>query len=399
MTARVLWVTDEVPDVDGTGGAVRQCHLLQAVAARHPVDLLAAGRDVPAEVASWVDTCQRVDPVPPAGPESRLRTATVSLLDPAPEDVRGGRANLRRLQVAVADRRHSDVVVVQHAWLAGLVRQRRPGEHWVLDLHNVPSAKAAHALGTARTRRGRAWVRAEVAKARRAERGIERRYDQIVVPSPDDALALGAGDRVAVVGNGVDPQRYRASPLPAVPQVVFTGHLHYPPNVDAVTWFAREVWPRVRTTRPDACFDVVGFAPTPEVAALDGRNGIRVHADVASTVPFLQAARLAVVPVRIGSGTRLKALEAMASHRPVVGTTVGLEGLAVADDEHVLVRDDPAAMAAAIVAVLADDTLATRLARRGHAHAQQRFAWPRLGARFADLLAVGGDGRDGPGPP
>lgn len=393
-TPGVLWVTDEVPDVDGTGGAVRQYHLLRAVAARHPVDLLVAGRDVPAEVAGWVRSCQRVAPVPPAGPEPWLRTATVSLLDPAPEDVRGGRPNRRRLHPALAARAPTDVVVVQHAWLAELVRHRRGGERWLLDLHNVPSAKTRHGFGTARTRRGRAWLRVEVVKARRTERRALGRFEQVVVPSVEDARALGDDPGVHVVGNGVDLRRYRPSALPDAPRVVFTGHLGYPPNVDAVTWFAREVWPRVRAARSAAHLDVVGFAPTDEVAALDGRAGIRVHADVASTVPFLQGARVAVVPVRIGSGTRLKALEAMASQRPVVGTTIGLEGLDVEDGEHVLVRDDAPSMAAAILALCADGAQADGVARRGRALVGERFAWPRLAERFADLVgARAGTGR------
>ena len=116
--------------------------------------------------------------------------------------------------------------------------------------------------------------------------------------------------------------------VPRVPgdDVVFTGTLSWYPNIEGLEWFCTEVFPSVRAALPDARIHIVGREPLPAVHGLAEAPGVCLHADVPSVVPFLERARLAVVPVRIGSGTRLKALEAMASGRPVVGTAIGLAG-------------------------------------------------------------------------
>ena len=113
---------------------------------------------------------------------------------------------------------------------------------------------------------------------------------------------------------------------------------------------------------------------------------IALHADVPTVVPWLERARAAVVPLRIGSGTRLKALEAMAAGRPVVGTSVGLEGLGIEAGAHAVVADDPSSFAAGVVQVLIDDDLAQRLARTGADHARRNFAWDAVSRRFVDVL-------------
>jgi glycosyltransferase involved in cell wall biosynthesis len=162
--------------------------------------------------------------------------------------------------------------------------------------------------------------------------------------------------------------------------------LRWWPNVDGVTWFCRDVLPLVRAAVPDVRFDIVGSEPVPEVRALAALPGVAVHADVPSVVPWLEQARVAVVPLRIGSGTRLKALEAMSAGRPVAGTTIGLEGLGIEPGVHAMVGDAPDQLAAAVIALLTDVDLAARVAARGADHARGRFGWDAIGRRFVDAL-------------
>src|SRR5207302_4004164 len=149
--------------------------------------------------------------------------------------------------------------------------------------------------------------------------------------------------------------RFQPAPLADAPTLVFTGTLSWGPNIDGLTWFCTDVLPLVRARVPDVRLDIVGREPLPEVEALARLAGVSVHADVPSVVPWLEQARVAVVPLRIGSGTRIKALEAMAAGRPVVGTSVGLEGLDIEDGVHALVADEPPTLADAVVRVLTDD--------------------------------------------
>jgi glycosyltransferase involved in cell wall biosynthesis len=221
----------------------------------------------------------------------------------------------------------------------------------------------------------------------------------VVVPSDGDAALLtpseperqrrrdqGLGGDVVVVPNGVDTARFRPTPVPPEPVLVFTGTLSWGPNIDGLAWFCREVFPVVQARVPGTRLDVVGREPLPEVADLTRLPGVHLHADVPTVVPWLERARLAVVPLRIGSGTRLKALEAMAAGRPVVGTTVGLDGLAIDQGVHALVADDPPSFAAAVVDLMVNDELARRVAAAGAEHARTRFGWDGIGRRFVETV-------------
>jgi glycosyltransferase involved in cell wall biosynthesis len=278
-----------------------------------------------------------------------------------------------------------DVVCVEHAGLAPLVPARHENR-WILTLHNLPSQMAVQAMALAPGRRQRWLLERERAKAVRMERRALETYDQVVVVSEEDAAALPGS--VVVVPNGVDVETFRPTPLPPGRRVVLTAALYTRPNVEGVLWFAEEVWPRVLAAVPDAHLDVVGRRPTTEVGALGSISSIDVHADVETVVPYLQAARVAVVPVRIGTGTRLKALEAMAAGRPVVGTTIGLGGLGVENGRHALVADDADTMAAAVASALTDDGLAARLVDAASDLVDRRFRWDRIGERFTDLVVA-----------
>jgi glycosyltransferase involved in cell wall biosynthesis len=174
-------------------------------------------------------------------------------------------------------------------------------------------------------------------------------------------------------------------PIPSNARAVFVGALHTLPNRDGIHWFCREVWPIVRERVTDAAIDVVGAQPPADVIALGQLGGVTVHADVPDVRPFLAEARVGVVPLRIGSGSRLKALEAMAAGRAVVGTSIGLSGIEVQPGRDVLVADDAAAFADAVVRCLTDNELAGRLGMMGRRRAEE-YSWSRIAEGYAALL-------------
>lgn len=381
---RVLWVTAEPPDRSLGGGNIRQARLLDSLTSRADVDLLLAGELGDQQVRHAVRNVREV-PVAAAAPLARWRRRLVNLklsLGPGGPTERWAHRTVRRALQPHLDDSGYDVVVVQHAGLTPLLPARRHAR-WVAELHNIGSGTAAEARAVTSGRR-QAWVLdREVRAARRFERWIADCYDAVVTVSDADAALLGAPS--FVVPNGVDtppdPQ-----PLPSGRRVLFSGTLGYRPNVDGAVWFAEQVWPRVRELVPDAEWDVVGRDPVQEVRDLSRLPGVHVTGDVPSMAPYLQQARVSVVPLRFGTGTRLKALEAWAAARPVVGTTAGLQGLDYVAGRDAVVADDPGEFAAQVATLLTDDQVASELARNGHSSVREKYDWYRIGRTYADFL-------------
>ncbi|HET6794787.1 MAG TPA: glycosyltransferase [Acidimicrobiales bacterium] len=401
---RVLWVTAEPPHHRTGGGAMRQAHLIDGLAPAADVDLLVVGPVEDGAVRAAVRSLREL-PAPPSGRRRLPRRVhdAVRLARMLPSELADRSGERAVLAAALADPAIGvagcDVVHAEHLGLAGLVPPGPAGSGPLLSLgvQNVPSVMAAEARAVATGPRQRAYWAAEGAAARRLERRAVAGADVVVAVSDADAAALAAG-RVIVAPNGVDPSRYRPGPLPDAPRLVFTGTLDFLPNVDGVTWFATEVLPLVRRAVPAATLDVVGRRPVAGVRALASLPGVTVSADVASTAPHLGAARVAVVPVRIGSGSRLKALEAMAAGRPVAGTTVGLGGIGLEPGTHAEVADGAADLAAAVVRLITDGDRAARMAGEARRFVEEQCSWSAIGARFAAELLSLLPARSRPGP-
>ena len=381
-----LWVTALPPSFDGGGGHIRQAHLLRALGERFDVHLVVAGGRPPAEVTDTVATVSLVGAAPADPDEStigRAADAAWTVLGRRHSEV-ALLAKVRRELGPVIDRLGPvDLVQVEFISLWPLVRHRRWG-HWAITLHNLGSGMSAHRAALAGRRRSRYIHQRKASNAERVEASVVASYDTTIVVSDEDAATVGGAP--LVIPNGVDLDRFPTSAPPPEPRVVFTGALYTDPNVDAVRWLVEEIWPLVRRERADAELDVVGMAPTPEVRRLCEAPGVALHADVESTQPFLEAARLAVVPVRVGTGSRLKALEAMAAGRPVVGTTIGLGGLAVAPGRDVLVADDAVAFAAEIHRLLEPGPEGDEIGRRGRALVEAEYSWQQLGRRYVESI-------------
>jgi len=163
--------------------------------------------------------------------------------------------------------------------------------------------------------------------------------------------------------------------------------MDYPPNIDALRYFFREIHPRVARAVPGVRVLVVGRSPTPEVLAWSSRPGVTVTGSVPDVRPYLAEATLVVVPLRVGGGTRIKILECLAAGRAVVSTSVGAEGLGLRHGEQLMLADDPESFARHTADLLEDRALRQRLAEAGRLCVLARYSWSELGQRFAEICA------------
>jgi glycosyltransferase involved in cell wall biosynthesis len=346
---------------------------------RGVIQMAGAYLDALSAVAT-VDAACLVDTPPASGAETAVaatveRLAVVSvrlqpwrplwrqILDPLPPNCRHwfDPAAAEQVRTFFAGQ-HYDAALVFDLVSLAYARLALPGVPWWLARSRVDAVfhdlDQAVRPGTWRDRlRGRLLRRYE----RTASRVVAGQI--VCAPSDRDSLAriVGTPRPVLVVPNGVDLAALPAQgPLPSTPAVLFVGAMDYPPNIDAVTWFARDIWSAIRAAEPAAEFRIVGRDPTAAVRDLASLPGISVSGAVPSVLPAYAAARVVVAPIRIAGGTRLKVVEAWALGRPLVATTAAVDGLA-ADASNTLRADDAASFARAVLRLLHDDAAAQAL--------------------------------------
>jgi polysaccharide biosynthesis protein PslH len=216
----------------------------------------------------------------------------------------------------------------------------------------------------------RCWyIRKQWRKVERFERAALSWVDAATAVSDLDCARLAKecpGLRMATIPNGVDLDYFRALPQPAQRRhLVFTGSMDWRPNQDAARYFIREILPLLKQARPDLECTFVGRDPPPDIKRLGHVPGVHITGTVDDVRHYVERATVYIVPLRIGGGSRLKILEALAMGRAVVSTTVGAEGLDVAHERQVLLADDPQSFAAAVLRLLDDPERCRELAVQG----------------------------------
>jgi polysaccharide biosynthesis protein PslH len=277
-----------------------------------------------------------------------------------------------------------DVVNLEFPYLGHYdLRQAPPGQKLpalVVDSHEIAYDLARQFARAGGTVGRRLYAGANWRKLRREELVTYRDADGVYVCSTADERRLlneAPGVRTAVIPNAADVDYYR--PRPNDPPndgrtVVYFGLLSTIPNIDGVLHFMQDIWPRIVKVRPDAHFKIIGGRPPPSLLALAGPR-VELTGFVSDLRPYLAAAAAVVVPLRLGGGTRLKIVEAMAMGKAIVTTTLGAEGIDAVPGRDILVADQPAAFADAVVRVLAEPGLAARMGQSARQLAVERYSW------------------------
>jgi sugar transferase (PEP-CTERM/EpsH1 system associated) len=374
-----------------SGGASRTFNLTRALARRHRVTLLCfASPEERAGLEPMRQWCAEVHTVDyPAAIRHRRLYQLRSLVGGAYSYHAYYSTAMDRALTALLARTRFDVVQAEASEMGYYVVP--PDALGILNTQNVEYLILERTAEREVSALRRLYARVEARKLRRDELAACRRADAVLTVSEVDraVLAPDVGDvPIRVVPNGVDTEFFTPGSEPEDPtRVVFTGAIGYQPNTDAVCYFAAEILPRIHALAPEAKFAVVGKDPPDRVRQLAGPR-LLVTGTVPDVRPWIRQAAAFVVPLRVGGGTRLKILEAMATGRPVVSTTLGCEGLEVSPGEDILIADTPEAFAEAVVRCLREPELRRRLGARGRALVERRYRWEAIGAGLSELYDV-----------
>jgi glycosyltransferase involved in cell wall biosynthesis len=264
-------------------------------------------------------------------------------------------------------------------------------ENCVLFEHNLETAIWQRHAGTATNPVLRAYFGLQARRMLVYEREVCRKVARVIAVSPVDAEKMrGLFDisHVTDVPTGVDVEHF--SPPDAIERtsdLVFIGSMDWMPNIDGVCYFVEKIFPFVLAQRPGCTLAIVGRRPEPKVQRLAASNAnIRVTGTVADIRPHLWGASVSIVPLRIGSGTRLKIYESMAAKVAVVSTTVGAEGLEIHPPDDIRIADDPRDFARHCLELLEDADARRRVAEAGWRLVSSRFSWETVTRRMEESL-------------
>jgi glycosyltransferase involved in cell wall biosynthesis len=388
---RVLIVTPSVPYPPSWGFGIRVYQMIRHLALRHRVTVLAyAGPDDHDRVGAL-----------------RQTGATVrAVIRDEPTTVAKRRAQLTSMLMPVSFQRHSlssrvmqteidrllaseqfDVIQVESSQMSCFAY--RSGATLLVDEHNIEYELLYRTFKTERSpiRKLYNWI--EYQKFRREEQRSWIQADGCILTSDRERVILNQHaphTPTTVVPNGVDVEYFQASPVqPDLNSIVFVGVMHYRPNVDAAVHFIRDILPHVVRDRSSATFTIVGGGAPEELQRLAGPN-VMFTDTVPDTRPYVSRAGAFVVPLRMGSGTRLKVLEGLAMSRPLISTSLGCEGIDAVDGQHLMIADDPRAFAQSVLRVLDDRELAARLGRSGRELAERSYSWSSVLQRLEQFM-------------
>ncbi len=388
---RVAVITPYLPWPADTGGKLRSYYLIRGLAQQAEVDLYTVCYGPPPPVDALAAFCRTVD---------------VTQLIPPPIRWRQLRALTQRTPRSVTYFRTAESMATIRQKVAGdydfFVADEISMAPYLLDLPGhaqtpkLVMRQKIDYLHYAEVAERRPWNMdklldwQEARRLKRFEYAMMPRFEGAVVCSPEDAeIARQQGPQLAIdtIVNGADIEYFVPMRAPDPdPTLLLIGTMHYYPNIDAVLYFFQTMHPALLQAIPNLKVLIVGHLPPPEIQGLGMLPGVTVTGSVPDVRPYIARSWLLAVPLRLGGGTRLKIVEAMASGLPVVSTTVGAQGINATDGEQLLLADAPEHFVQQTRRLLNDAALRARLAEQGRALVQAQYSWQAQGRRFAEFF-------------
>jgi len=379
---KVLLLTQVLPFPPDSGPKIKTWNLIKHLSRNHNITLVSFVRgDQSAEIRCLEQYCERVIAVPISRSFSRDVWAMLySLFRGTPWVIaRDYRPSMRQAIETLTRSERFDIIHADQLNMAQYAL-RVSGGRRILDLHNAlwllyRRLTEILKVGPEKLLWWREWRLLQ-----RYEGKTCQVFDEVFVVSAEDRAALveviGRDRHIQVVPITIDPEDF--PPVlrnPGANHIVSLGTMFWMPNVDGVSWFIREVFPHIRSQRPDVVFDILGARPPAEILRLaKTQPGISVPGYVKDPVPHLREAAVMVIPLRAGGGMRVKVLQALAQGLPVVSTSLGCEGIEVEAGRHLLIADTAEDFARATLQLLEDQELAAKLGQQGREHILARYS-------------------------
>jgi sugar transferase (PEP-CTERM/EpsH1 system associated) len=386
----ILYVTSNLPFPSTDGARIRLFSFIKYVSQRHRISILSFLRTTEDEHAvealrAYCADVQVIRRKPGYSPWKLLRgligpTAfgVINYYDP---DMASRFKNMVR-------ERNFDIVQVENIHMAQYCLNA--GCPTILDLHNVDSMLMRRYAEQERNPLKRGYAEVTWRKLAAYEREVCARFAACLTCSEEDRrlwVEQTGADRVHMIPNGALSEDYLPNNEAELASnwLVFVGRMDYRPNIDAVRWFCQEILPHIYKVRPNVVFQIVGGNPTKEVCRLAAPGRVEVTGFVEDVRPYLRAASVVVVPLRVGGGTRFKILEAMAMGKAVVSTALGAEGIACTPGRDILIATNPQEFASYVLKVLDSLDIRKRLGIAGRELVKRHYDWNVIGQKLEDV--------------
>lgn len=407
---RILLLTPEPPYPPLQGASLRNFYIIRGLAEKQELTLISAmsgsaGSAANHDLGPLVDLCSSIRLVPT--PQRSHTERLVTILTSTSPDIALRRKNgvfqealveiLGENNVHDPDGRSFDVVQIEGlemAFAIPIVRQIAPRAKIVYDAHNAETELQLRALRTdlsdPRRWPGAAYSLIQSGRIRRYERWACQSVDRVTAVSEADRIKLTGitpGLNVTVIPNSIDLGDYNPDPgeRRIASDIVFVGKMDFRPNVDAVLWFGRKIWPLIKKSRPQTTWYIVGQKPDQRLSTLEDDPNITITGFVDQVSPFLSGAKVVVLPFRMGSGTRLKLLEAMASGKAIVSTSLGAEGFPNIGHDAIMIVDESEMFAARVLDLLDSQEKRRKLGAAAREYAED-YDWRKIIPKFELLF-------------
>lgn len=405
---KILCITEELPYPLDSGGNVRTFNLMKSLAVRHEIILIATSRCPvdDAAMAALGSICKRirVERITRRGLFSATWIAVTSLLMrrslilnrhryKAVERAIVSELQLQKNAQTCDSGDHFDAVYFNHLDAAVYEPLIPKGIFRILDEHNVLVNQAGSMLGTEHNFVRSALLRREVRVLKKLEPQICNKMNLCLACSEVDAQAirsLGVTAAIAEIPNGVDISAFSWDEKIAdrAHEVVFFGTLDYPPCEQGLWYFLKSIFPLLHSEDPTLSVKIVGRNPSRRLTEFSGScSNVRLTGRVPDIRSHVQRAKVCIVPLLSGSGTRLKILEAFALGTPVVTTTIGVEGICASNGEHLLISDEPREFAESVLELVRDCEKSQRLSRNARYLVEKKYDWKEIGYALIEQIS------------